>query len=1118
MALGQHIQLDFLTNVNQAIKNINKLQKESVDSLKSIDKQAKRSSKTLESTASGLKKVGIAIAGIFAARKITQGFEAIIRESVNLENALVGLNAVAAATGQNVDEVTNAAKELSSDGLIPLSQTSAALKNLLASGLDAEQAVNTFKALRDAAAFNRQGTLSLGEAIEGATQGIKNQNSIMIDNAGITKNLSVLYKEYAASIGKTVGQLDDAEKSQAAYVGILKEAQLFQGNYNMLLQTFSGAVSKVGGNWKFLLADLGKFITSSPLIVAAIDAFGEMLKTLRKFINENRGAVEDFAITILKSLVVVIEFTEKAFDKLAKAIVAVAVAFVILKPGIIAAGFSYIASTITNVIALVGVLKLKYITTMTAMKLATAAFQAVLTLGVSVAIYALIEAATTLRERFGSWGAALQAVGKYAEIVLNSVLIIFHKIKRAIGTFIQDSINMLVDKAGPLLDKIGIKLNKVFFSKSLDESLVKINEYQEEIAALEAEIAKMAETTKNQNVPATDSMTDSIKNMIAILENAKKKAKLKVDTQGSEDKIKALKLNIKNIFADPIDFIVSNKGVTDMFKVAYKSTKNFFSNLAKGDDAQSAFGKLQVGLGNAIKLGMSVGKEGLAALGAGAFSAITSGVEGAKALIKGAAKAIGTAFGGKVGGQIAEQIIGPLMAAPEDFAKQIKDFFKALPKLIGNIIENLFKFDEILAEGMLLFIENLPDFVERMATVIIEKFADVTFWFRMGVAFVEAIIKAAVNLPAAFARGVRDGVLNGFKMAKGFFSKVFDVGKIIFDSLMKAFTAVPNFLMKLFKFDGGGKGPVEKFLHFDFPFVAFARGGMVPGKAMFSGDSKKNDTIPAFLSPGEAVVPRTAIQKGAPGIAEFFQKLGVPGFGLGKLVSSIFGGAAGWVADAFDSAFGSSAGIFRPLASVMSGIYGGNPLGFIDELEKLSTSALGLFQDITSSIGLPIDKLLGLGLPKAVIAALNSLIKLGANIDITDMIKAILKDPFGFIGNVVKQILPVFRDNFRQMMKAGVGLQTGGLIPSGFPNDSFHARLSSGEFVVNNALTPKLESFLDGAGQGGYGEQLDTNNTLLAQLIDIMERPQELATSVVLNENELARAILEINRSNQRLA
>ena len=41
-------------------------------------------------------------------------------------------------------------------------------------------------------------------------------------------------------------------------------------------------------------------------------------------------------------------------------------------------------------------------------------------------------------------------------------------------------------------------------------------------------------------------------------------------------------------------------------------------------------------------------------------------------------------------------------------------------------------------------------------------------------------------------------------------------------------------------------------------FASFLQGGHVPGKALVSGDNKKNDTVPAMLSPGEVVIPRSA--------------------------------------------------------------------------------------------------------------------------------------------------------------------------------------------------------------------------------------------------------------------
>jgi hypothetical protein len=43
------------------------------------------------------------------------------------------------------------------------------------------------------------------------------------------------------------------------------------------------------------------------------------------------------------------------------------------------------------------------------------------------------------------------------------------------------------------------------------------------------------------------------------------------------------------------------------------------------------------------------------------------------------------------------------------------------------------------------------------------------------------------------------------------------------------------------------------------PFTA-AKGKKVPGEAKVKGDSLKNDTVPAMLSPGEIVLPRHVTQ------------------------------------------------------------------------------------------------------------------------------------------------------------------------------------------------------------------------------------------------------------------
>jgi hypothetical protein len=65
--------------------------------------------------------------------------------------------------------------------------------------------------------------------------------------------------------------------------------------------------------------------------------------------------------------------------------------------------------------------------------------------------------------------------------------------------------------------------------------------------------------------------------------------------------------------------------------------------------------------------------------------------------------------------------------------------------------------------------------------------------------------------------------------------------------------------------DATGVGGIE----LGGPMMVANKGGTVPGKAQVPGDSEKNDIVPALLSPGEIVVPRTVVNKGSKAVAKF---------------------------------------------------------------------------------------------------------------------------------------------------------------------------------------------------------------------------------------------------------
>ena len=156
-------------------------------------------------------------------------------------NALVGLESIVKNQGHSYTEAKGEIESYIADGLIPLADASTALKNLLSRGFSIEESIDMLNRFKDSAAFGRQESLGLGEAVRTATEGIKNENSILVDNAGVTKNVSVMWKEYAAELGVGVQTLTLAQKRQAEYNGIMRETRHQVGDAAKYAAEYSGA-------------------------------------------------------------------------------------------------------------------------------------------------------------------------------------------------------------------------------------------------------------------------------------------------------------------------------------------------------------------------------------------------------------------------------------------------------------------------------------------------------------------------------------------------------------------------------------------------------------------------------------------------------------------------------------------------------------------------------------------------------------------------------------------------------------------------------------------------------------------------------------------------------------
>lgn len=171
-------------NADAAIESI----KDGIESVGgSVEMLNKEGGKAFEPMKRGANEAAAAQAALAAASattfaaiaKAVEGSTAAYNEFTAAQK---GLQSIAGGKGINQDALK---KQLDgvTDAFLDAGSAATAYKNLLSRGYSLEQATTTIERLKDAAAFGRAANLSLADAVVSATEGIKNENSVLVKAA-----------------------------------------------------------------------------------------------------------------------------------------------------------------------------------------------------------------------------------------------------------------------------------------------------------------------------------------------------------------------------------------------------------------------------------------------------------------------------------------------------------------------------------------------------------------------------------------------------------------------------------------------------------------------------------------------------------------------------------------------------------------------------------------------------------------------------------------------------------------------------------------------------------------------------------------------------------------------
>ena len=276
------------TNVGSVFFNINTNRGAFSKEIKSAAGQAQ----SVFSSAMG--KVGKAIGVAFSAAAVISFGKKCVEVASETQSAWMGLSSILNGQKKSFSEANRFIQDYISDGLVPLNNAVTAYKNLAARGYSTEQIEKTMTALKDAAAFGRQASYSYGDAISTATEGLKNENSILVDNAGVTKNVAKMWDDYAKSIGTTSSALTQQQKIEAEVNGILQETKWQTGDAAKYATTFAGRVAKLFATFTSLKTEIGNVII--PILNLFIPAIQTALDALLKFLGLLKTAMASIGL------------------------------------------------------------------------------------------------------------------------------------------------------------------------------------------------------------------------------------------------------------------------------------------------------------------------------------------------------------------------------------------------------------------------------------------------------------------------------------------------------------------------------------------------------------------------------------------------------------------------------------------------------------------------------------------------------------------------------------------------------------------------------------------------------------------------------------------------------
>jgi len=299
-------------NLKMRLEGLEKGLETAQKKLQSIEKQneqLKNSNNQLDASF-----IAMSVTAVTTIKQITNAVQEGVNKYNSYVNNMTALEKTARATNNSMTEVKETIEDVNKLKLMDDADVTASTKNLLTYGFTVKQTGEILNVLQDAAVGNRQANYTLSEAVRVTTEGIRMENSVLSDAAGVQKNISKMYEEYAQKIGKTTDSLTQAEKAQAVYNGIMAEASMFTGSAAEMASGYQGQQAQLNAVNLELSRTIGESMIPTLTQYSSLQL--SITQGLTEFIKNHKGAtsgVITFTTTLLGTIVV-LATAKKAYN------------------------------------------------------------------------------------------------------------------------------------------------------------------------------------------------------------------------------------------------------------------------------------------------------------------------------------------------------------------------------------------------------------------------------------------------------------------------------------------------------------------------------------------------------------------------------------------------------------------------------------------------------------------------------------------------------------------------------------------------------------------------------------------------------------------------------------